>query len=103
MLRFVTLLEFYTIFASLMKRQRYYMKTKKRQRRIKFPENKEINITLQQGDRVIIASYSGLKPGTIRDMMCGYSRITDSVKKAIIRLTNERQSLNNKIKKLKNQ
>jgi hypothetical protein len=79
------------------------MKMKNKPRVVKFPENKDIARKLRAGDRVIIARYAGLQPGTIRDMMSGFRRITDPVARAIIRLMNERQELDRALDEIANQ
>lgn len=79
------------------------MKNGIQQREVKFPENKRIGAKLSQGDRVIIAGYAGLKPGSIRDMLNGYRRITDKAARAIIRLMNERKELDQALNEIVNQ
>lgn len=79
------------------------MKKKSQPREVKFPENKDISRKLRAGDRVIIAKYAGLKPGSVRDMMNGFRRITDPVARAIIKLMNERQELDRALDEIANQ
>ncbi len=79
------------------------MNTKKILRDVKFPENREIGKQLKVGDRITIAEYSGKTPGTIRDMMNGYRRITDKVGLAIIRLFEEREMIKKSLKEIANQ
>jgi hypothetical protein len=74
-----------------------------RQKEIKFPENKKIAETFLPGDRVIIAKYSEMSVFTIRDMSLGYRRFNDKVKKAIIRMMNERAQLNQALEEIINQ
>ena len=75
----------------------------KNKRVVKYPENLEINAKLQIGDRGILARYSGYKAGTVRDKLNGFSPVTDRLKRAIIRLMQERHELNNAIEEIKNQ
>ena len=84
-------------------RQIYDMKSVKQQREIKYPENIKINERLESGDRLLIAVKAGLKPGTIRDMLLGYRRITDKVAKEIVELMNERDQLQNLLKVIADQ
>ncbi|MFA5816629.1 MAG: hypothetical protein WC865_13525 [Bacteroidales bacterium] len=79
------------------------MKQKPGTREIKYPENLKINNQLQNGDRLLIAKKSNLKPGTIRDMLNGYRRITDDVARAIIELMSERNELNRLLGEIANQ
>jgi len=79
------------------------MKNKKSSKEVKFPENRKISEKLLKGDRVIIAKYANLAPGTIADMMYGYRRITDNVARAIIRLMKEREELNRSLDEIINQ
>jgi hypothetical protein len=65
----------------------------KQQKVVKFPENREIANTLEHGDRVIIAEYSGYSASTVRGMLIGKRRLTDRAAKAIIRLKNERSAI----------
>ncbi len=72
-------------------------------REINFPENKELAAKLLRGDRVKIAKYSGMQPGTVRDMLYGYRRINDEVARAIIRLMEERKQLTKSLEEIANQ
>lgn len=88
---------------SINKRQIYDMKFKKVKREIKYPENLKINSKLQKGDRVKIAKGANLKPGTVRDQMLGYLRITDNVAREIIKIIREREELNKQLEAITNQ
>jgi hypothetical protein len=79
------------------------MKSGIRQKEIKFPENKKIAETFLPGDRATIAKYSEMSVHTIRDMSLGYRRFNDKVKKAIIRMMNERAQLNHALEEIVNQ
>jgi hypothetical protein len=79
------------------------MKSEIRQKEIKFPENKKVAETFLPGDRVTLAQYSGMSVYTIRDMSLGYRRFNDKVKKAIIRLMNERAQLDQALEGIANQ
>lgn len=79
------------------------MKNGFRHREVKFPENKRIAAKLNRGDRVIIADRVGVKPGTIRDILNGFRKMPDNVKKAIIEIMNERQKLDRALEEITNQ
>lgn len=79
------------------------MKKKSQGREVKYPENKDIARKLRHGDSVIIANYAGVTPGTVRDMMYGYRRITDKTSRAIIRLMNERREIDQALDEIANQ
>ena len=79
------------------------MNIKKVPREINFPENRELADKLLRGDRVKIAKYSGMQPGTVRDMLYGYRRINDEVGRAIIRLIAERKVIAQSLEEITNQ
>ncbi len=79
------------------------MNIKKVPREINFPENRELADKLLRGDRVKIAKYSGMQPGTVRDMLYGYRRINDEVGRAIIRLIAERKVIAQSLEEIANQ
>ena len=70
-------------------------------RTVKFPENKKIGAQLDRGDMVIIAEYAGLKPGSIRDMMNGFRKITFKTGQAIIRFFQERENVTRTLEEIK--
>lgn len=70
---------------------------------LKFPDQVKIKEKLQSGDKLKLAERTGYKEGTIREMLNGYRRMPDSVKKAIIDLINDRQALDNAIDEIINQ
>lgn len=79
------------------------MKQKSQGREVKYPANRDIASKLRTGDMVTIAKYAGVVPGTVRDMMYGYRRITDKTARAIIRLMNERREIEQALEEIANQ
>lgn len=77
--------------------------TEKKQRKVKFPENKKIAKQLKYGDRQRIAELAGLSIAHIYDVFQGERRITDEIAKATIIVYNERQKLLSDLKNSTNQ
>ncbi len=75
----------------------------KRINRVKFPENVKIRETLQAGDRRKIAKMAGYTEGSINEMLNGYRRLTDEVKRSIVQLIKERKELDRSLEELANQ
>lgn len=70
---------------------------------LKFPGQVKIRAKLNTGDKVKLAKTTGYKEGTIREMLSGYRKMPDSVKKAIVDLLSARQALNNVLEEIVNQ
>lgn len=79
------------------------MKKKSQDREVKYPANKDIARKLRSGDMVTIAKYAGVRPGSVRDMMYGFRRITDPTARAIIRLFNERREIEQALEEIAKQ
>lgn len=49
------------------------------QKTIKFPENRKYGKFIRRGERIIIAENAGVTPGYVREMFCGWKRMTVAV------------------------
>ena len=79
------------------------MQLKNPPREVKYPENLKINKQLKSGDRLLIAEKAGLSPGTVRDMLLGFRRITDKAGYAIIDVLEKRRQLQKSLEEIANQ
>jgi len=79
------------------------MNKAKQQKEVKFPENLKIKDKLLTGDGAEIARRSGFKAITINEVLNGKRRMNDKVKRAIIKMLNERQQLDNAMDQIINQ
>lgn len=75
----------------------------KRKNVLKFPEQVKVRAKLNTGDKLTLAKMTGYKEGTIREMLNGYRKMPDSVKRAIIEILNERQRLDKALEQITNQ
>lgn len=70
---------------------------------LKYPEHLKIRAKLNTEDKLEIAKATGYKEGTIREMLNGYRRMPDKVKRAILELFEEKKKLDNALEEIVNQ
>jgi len=67
---------------------------------LKFPEQVKIRAKLNTGDKLRLANMTGYKEGTIREMLNGYRKMPDLVKKAIIELFEEKKRIDSALEEI---